>query len=428
MISPSLLRPRRLPLFALAVALLAFCLTLSTPSLFRMQELSMGAYMLRGGAVFLAAVVLAPLLGVLVDRARGRRGVQVALALVSAGAIAIAYGAAQGPGAVGAPVVTAMMMTMSAMATLAPVGQDAFLPSVVGRERLVPANAVLCVLPQLVMLVGGAALSWTGLDGPAVGVVIGVPALCAAVAFRGVEAAEEPPPPRAGLWREVVEGVRFTFREPVLRAIALFLVATSLIDGFVGDMTGAARGPLLDADTTGGGLSLAVTASAYGASFLGPLVAVLLYRRLGAYRLAVVALLTSQPFILLLALSGVPGGWLWYTIGDLVPTAGTIVAGIALLSHRQAITPDRLLGRVGGTLIAVTTLSETVGSPLVGLPGEWLADLADDASSPPALLPGLGLATALALAAAVPLLRGRRRGEDETGAADDPAGATPARP
>ncbi|NJP89612.1 hypothetical protein HCN51_09165 [Nonomuraea sp. FMUSA5-5] len=119
----------------------------------------------------------------------------------------------------------------------------------------------------------------------------------------------------------------------------------------------------------------------------------------------------SQPCTLLVALSGVAGGWSWYMIGILVPLAGSIAATIALTSHRQAITPARLLGRVTGTLVAVAALGEPAGALLLGLPGEWLREAGEDASSPSRLLPGLVLAVALSMAAAVPLLRGRRHAE-----------------
>ncbi|GAA2211357.1 MFS transporter [Nonomuraea monospora] len=397
MITSSPLHPRRLPLFGLAAALSALSLTFIMPVLFGLRDPSMILYGLRGEAMLIAAILVAPLLGALVDRARSRRTVLVAMAWAGVVALAAATVAAQGPDAVSGPVFTAVAVTTSAVTALAPVGEQAYLPSIVGRERLVTANAVLHVLPLLVMVVFGAALSWADGDGLVLAVAVAAMAACAAVAFRGVQADEEPPSPRTGLWRETLEGLRFTFREPVLRAIALCVMVTGLTGGFIEEMEGAARGALADHET----ISLSMMVTGYGATALGPLVAVLLHRRLGAYRLAVAALLASQPFLLLLTLSG--GPW-WYTLGNLVPQAGMIVVSIALLSHRQAITPDRLLGRVSGTLIAVVTLSETLGNVLLGRPGDWLAE---DASSPLPLLTGLVVATALSMAAAVPLLRAR---------------------
>ncbi|MGW3344905.1 MFS transporter [Nonomuraea rubra] len=407
MIAPSPLRPRRLPLFGLAVALASVAFAFSAPSLFELTAMTPGVYHLRGLAVTVAAVLVAPLLGVLVDRARRRRTPLVVLPLVGAAGIAIAGGTAVGWDAAGTPAVATGMIMAAGLAALWPVGHEAYLPSIVGRERLVPANALLYVLPQLVMVLVGIVLSWAEYRDLALVIAVCVLLVLAAVAFRGVEAVEEPPPARTGLWREAMEGVRFTLKEPVLRAIALCLVVTTLSAEFADEVVDAARGALLENRMSAGPFSLSLTITSYGAIILGPLVAVLLHRRLGAYRLASAVLLASQPFTLLLALSGVAGGFTWYTLGSLVPLAGSIAVTIALTSHRQAITPDRLLGRVGGTLIALVALSEVVGTLLLGRLGDWLAELAEDATSPLPLLPGLVLATALAMAAAVPLLRAR---------------------
>ena len=241
-------------------------------------------------------------------------------------------------------------------------------------------------------------------------VVVSVAMAGAALLFRGVDATEEPPPPRAGLWREMAEGIRFTVKQPVLRAIILYLVVSALFAELVDEVTDEAMRVAVDAavrDTPLGEFYWwSVTVPVYGAPLLGALLAVLLYRRLGAFRLAWSAVLVSQPFTLLLALSGTDWGQLWYTIGRFVPLTGTIVVAIALLSHRQAITPDRLLGRVGGLLLVLTGLAGSLGD-LLETPAEWLAELGGSTPTPLALLPGLALATAAALAAAVPLLRTR---------------------
>ncbi|MEV1001724.1 MFS transporter [Nonomuraea sp. NPDC050202] len=427
MITPSPLRPRRLPLFGLAVALVAVALTFSTPSLLDLTPVTPGVYQLRGLAATVAALLVAPLLGVLVDRARRRRTVLVALALVGAAGLAITRGAAAGWDAAGAPAAATGMIMVGCLTALGPVGQEAYLPAIVGRDRLVSANALLYVLPQGVMVAIGVLLAWAEPEGPALVIVVCALLVLAAAAFRGVEAVEPvqgaqtaqtveaveaveavEEPSRAGLWREAMEGVRFTLREPALRAIALCLMVTTLSAEFTDEVEDAARDALVHGVPASGYFSLSLTVIGYGSIILGPPAAVLLHRRLGTYRLAWVALLASQPFTLLLALSGGAGGFIWYTAGKLVPLAGAIVVTIALTSHRQAITPDRLLGRVSGTLVALVALSETAGTILLGPPGDWLAELAEDATSPLPLLPGLVLATALAMAAAVPLLRARR--------------------
>ena len=142
-----------------------------------------------------------------------------------------------------------------------------------------------------------------------------------------------------------------------------------------------------------------MSAPAYVPPVLGALAALLLHRRLGAFRLAWWALIVTGPFTLLLALSGTGPGWVWYVLGAAVPATGRLVASVALLSHRQAVTPHRLLGRTGAVLVVLTSVADGVAG-LLERPAEGLAELGGVAPAT--------LATLAALAAAVPLLRARR--------------------
>ncbi|NJP89613.1 hypothetical protein HCN51_09170 [Nonomuraea sp. FMUSA5-5] len=189
----------------------------------------------------LGSLLLAPLLGVLLDRVRRRRVVPVTLAAALALTLVVAGVAAEGAGAFVVPVL---------LVAVADPGGLAF-----------------------VIVVAGAAAS-------------------AAVVFHAVEtvaeppaAVEEPPLPGAGFWREAAEGVRFTLRDPVLRAIALCLFVTGLTGEFADDMVGMAFHVLVE-DVPPAEIALARMGSVYGALVLGALASVLLHRRLGAYRLA----------------------------------------------------------------------------------------------------------------------------------------------
>ncbi|GGS51897.1 hypothetical protein GCM10010156_08180 [Planobispora rosea] len=92
-------------------------------------------------------------------------------------------------------------------------------------------------------------------------------------------------------------------------------------------------------------------------------------------------------------------------LGTYVPGMGWALTAITLLSHRQAVTPDRLLGRTGATLFVIAGLAEAVEGPL-----RSLAEVLAEGVSP---LPVLVLGTAGALAAAVPLVRVRARAGTE---------------
>ncbi|MFD1937202.1 MFS transporter [Nonomuraea mangrovi] len=412
MTSPRPLVSWRLLIFGLAAAALSGSLMFAGPSLSAStsgpHRLDLGVLSGVGGT--LVSVLLGLPFGVLIDRVRRRRSVMVVMALLGTVAVA-SVTAADALGTPGGPHVIAIVTVTAALKAVAPVGQDAILPSVVGREHLIPANALLSVLPQALFLGLGLVLpSALERDEFAFLVIVTVAVAVAALLFRSVDVIEEPPPPRAGIWREMVEGIGFTVKQPVLRAIAVYLLASALFAELVDEVTGKALNAAIDVSAMnmplGEYIWLSSMVSIYGVTLLGAVLAVLLHRRLGAFRLAWSAVLVSQPFTLLLALSGTGHGHIWYMIGRFVPLLGTIVAAIALLSHRQAITPDRLLGRVCGLLLVVTSLAGALGE-LLETPVEWFTDLNGSSSTPLALLPGPALATVVALAAAVPLLRAR---------------------
>ncbi|MFC5816167.1 hypothetical protein [Nonomuraea harbinensis] len=338
------------------------------------------------GLVILPAGLLAFLLpvpmGVLVDRAARRSalvwsGVAGAVALGSLAVAALA-------GAVTTAHVTLAIGAVTLVAVTGALALEAYLPAVTGRHRFVPVNAWLYGIASVGTF--GFAVT-TGLPSTAaVVVVLVVPAVGFAVSallFRYVDVPEDPAPPREGVWPEAVAGVRFTLRHPVLAAIAGYLVAL------------AALGQLIDAPRPDGLADGWDLVTMLAPPLVGAPAAVMLHRRVGALRLAWFAVLATQPFALLLAF---PSGAAGYVLGHALPLAGAATAAIALLSHRQAITPPRLLGRSGGTLVMLVALAATVGSvletllALAGAGRSWLA------------VP----ATAGVLAAAVPLLRASR--------------------
>ncbi|WP_030509842.1 hypothetical protein [Microbispora rosea] len=406
---------RRFALFALASAVVCVSFPLAEPALWSAeQRVPLKLLIMFDGAVEpVAILVLALPLGVLIDRTR-RRSVLVLSALLGA----VALTSVPAAGALGAPTWPLLLAVMPASGVLAMVtelGRDAYLPSVVRRERLLPANVLLLtLLPQIVVV----PMKLTGAvwQGPVFLFAIGLALAAAAALFRGVSAVEAPPPPRAGLWRETAEGIRFTARHPALRAIALYLVLSAVVAEIAGAVAGEAW------ETAFRGLSGAgsgsarwlMSAPAYVPCVLGALVAVLLHRRIGTFRLAWWALIVSGPFTLLLALSGIGPGWAWYVLGTAVPAAGRLIAFVALLSHRQAVTPHRLLGRTGAVLIVLTTVTDGVAG-LLEEPAERLAEVGGVAPAT--------LATVAVLAAAVPLLRARRSADHDVngGLGDDRA-------
>ncbi|MFC7648367.1 MFS transporter [Streptosporangium lutulentum] len=302
------------------------------------------------------ALSLALPLGVLIDRAR-RRSVLVATGLLSAGLLG-SVALAAWLQVITLPHFVVMVVALTVLQAAGVGAQEAYLPDVVGRDRLVLMNAALVGVASIGSLVVRLLLGRFSEE--VVSVVLSVAAVAfaaSALLFRGIDAPEEPPGPRTRWWREAAEGVRFTLTHPVLRAITVYLTASVLLEPMIDEATGV---PLRE-DGSYDGLIELVQTVIYTAPVAGVLAAALLYRRLGTFRLAWLAILVTQPFTLLLALTDTAWGLIWYLLGSFVPWAGWAATALALLSHRQVITPGRLLGRTGGTLALFAGLAGAAG-------------------------------------------------------------------
>ncbi|MFB7978145.1 MFS transporter [Streptomyces vinaceus] len=158
-----------------------------------------------------------------------------------------------------------------------------------------------------------------------------------------------PPTPRAaaraGVLRDVAEGLRFVAAHPALRRIA---AATGVFNA-----AWSAVAALLIALMLAHGLSrtgAGAVMSALGAGGLAGSFAVRrLARRLGAGRSITVGLMLPAPFALLAGLTGrVP---VWVTGVALFGVgAGAVVYNVGQISLRQSVTPPGLLGRVNATM------------------------------------------------------------------------------
>lgn len=395
MISPSL-RRRRFLLFLtggisqqVGMYVHGGVVTLSAIILLEASYTQIG--LMQAGGIVLALLLALPL-GVLIDRAR-RRSALVVTGLLSAALLA-SVAVAAWLDTVALPHLAVMVVALEVLRTTGELARNAYLPTIVERGQLVPVNAAFFVVASIGSSYGVWLLS--GHPDAVSSVVLPVAAVAlaaAALLFCRIDAPEEPPGPRTNVWRETVEGVRFTLTHPVLRAIAVYLTASLLFEPVIEEAT---RLPDLGKEDPSIDLLRPVI---HMAPLVGALLAVLLHRRIGAFRLAWLAALVTQPFTLLLALNDTAWGLTWYMIGRFVPWAGLAVTAVALLSYRQVITPGRLLGRTGATLILFAGLAGVAGS-FLEVPTKSLGPL-----------PSLALGTAGLLAAAVPLLKVRHLAE-----------------
>ncbi|SEH02261.1 hypothetical protein SAMN05444920_12548 [Nonomuraea solani] len=354
--------------------------------------------------VVLLSLVLALPIGVVLDRVR-RGPALVTTALLSAVTLA-SFAVAGWLGQITLPHLLPAVVLVPVLWTAAQLAAQVYLPTVVERGRLTQVNAV-------VALAGGLAAWLLPLAFTRPDLMLALAAVAfagCALLFRGIDVPEEPAPPRTGWWREMTEGVRFVWAHPVLKAITVYVVAAALLEPLLEELAGSR------ASVATGINDLAVPVGAVAALLLG--------RRVHPFRLAWTALLATQPFALLLAVAASGRlAVLWYGLGTFVPWAGATAAGVALLSHRQAITPPRLLGRTLAAMLLFAGLATMAASYLQVVVLGYLAEPPSDPMPPVTVQawPVVLVCAAGLVAAAVPLYRARHLAE--SGRAADLMGA-----
>jgi MFS family permease len=254
------------------------------------------------------------------------------------------------------------------------VADQSFLPGLVSREHLVEGNSKLEASGALAEISGpalGGVLVQT-ITGPMAILLDALSFLVSAAtvfAIRKPEPPPAPPQPQANFLHEAGGGLRFIFRQPILRAIAGFESIGSFFGGFyaalytlyavnVVHVSPALLGVLI----AGGGIG----------GLLGTLITGPITRRLGrgTTMVATVVLGVGLSFNTALAagpplIVGVALLLSAQVIGDCIDTVFFINA----VSLRQQITPDHLLGRMNAGMHFLTGGVHPFGILLGGVLG-----------------------------------------------------------
>jgi predicted MFS family arabinose efflux permease len=256
------------------------------------------------------------------------------------------------------------------------VGSQSFLPRLVDREALVPANAAVVSLQAASNVAGRGAgggivqLFTAPVAVVGVGLLYLASALGLAVAPRRAPAAEAahavPRMPAGRLGAQIAEGVRHVLRHPELRALAF----TASLVNFGSQLVNTLLPVLFVREL---GLSAGVLGLYWAAGGLGVLLgarsARSIGRILGHGRTLGLAGLWVAPAALALPLVD-RGGWLWVAgAGWLIVMFKVGVDNVLGVSLRQRLTPDPLLGRMNATFRFMLTGAIAVGSATAGLIG-----------------------------------------------------------
>ena len=250
---------------------------------------------------------------------------------------------------------------------------NAYLPTIVERERLLEANSALAASGSVAEFAGFgiSGILVQLLTGPITIVINAVTYLVSAVLLLTVRHVEAPPPPREDrepVLDEIRQGLRLVRHNPVLRAFAGAQMLMSMLWGIFG-----ATWFLFAIDELGVGPALVgIVAGVGGASsFIGAIVETRSTRRWGIGPVAIAAMLLAAlgNLFIPLARAGLPLIAVACLVAQqLIADSAITVYDVTETSVRQALVADRELGRVASTfqvLSAGAQLVATIGAGLL---------------------------------------------------------------
>lgn len=251
------------------------------------------------------------------------------------------------------------------------VAYQSYLPSLVGRGLLVEGNGKLESTRAVSEVggppVGGLLVQLLGAANAVVADAVGYFASAAALsAIRTPEPAPEPAR-HARLRTQIAEGLRFVLRHPLLRPIT---ACTSTFNLFGGVQAAVIVLFLVhELSLSAGVIGLLFAAGGIG-GVLGGVLSGRLARRFGQARIVWLSVLVTAPFGLLIPLAE-PGWRLGLiVVAEIALGVGVVTYNVAQVSFRQAICPDRLLGRMNASIRFLVFGTAPLGGLLGGVLGE----------------------------------------------------------
>jgi MFS family permease len=265
---------------------------------------------------------------------------------------------------------------VGALNVFADIADNAYLPALVGRDHLVEANAKLGASGSV------AAVAGPGIAGVLIDVLRASGAIvidafsfllsaCALLLIDTREPARKVTTERSHIWQEISEGLRTTYRNPILRAFICMTVSFDLFWNMLFALYFLYVTRDLQLPATAIGIVFGVGSTG---ALLGSLVANRVALRLGIGRTIIGAQIVLGLTVPLIALPQ----WLPSLALPLLVVAEFVLSFAGSLSwiNRgslvQAITPDRLLGRVGASRNVISLGIVPVGALLGGILGEQI--------------------------------------------------------
>ena len=309
--------------------------------------------------------------GVWVDRMR-RRGLMIAADLTRA-ALMLSIPIAWWLGVLTLAQVIAAVLLTGIATVFFDVSYQSYLPSLVGREHLVEGNAKLQAVQSTAILAGPSAAGVLVqlISAASTVLLTGLGYLGSALCLLRIRVRESKPEraPHERLVPQMAEGLRFVFHNTTLRAITLCTATANLFSG----VFEAVRVLFLSRTI---GLSPAVIGIVFAAGGVGGILAALcsgaIVRRVGQARSIWLVPLLTWPFMLLFPFTTGAWGLAFAFVSLICSGFGIIIYNVAQVSYRQAICPDRLLGRMNASVRFVVWGASPIGGFVGGVLGETM--------------------------------------------------------
>ena len=242
-----------------------------------------------------------------------------------------------------------------------------FLTGLVGRDRLVEANSLQASANSVAGLAGPvlAGVLVATLGAPAAIAVDATAFVISALLIVGVRATERPPiADRQPILHDLVTGLRFVWRTPLLRAFAaMAAMCIVLFDGFMALYVLHATHDLRLAASQ---VALVNALGATGA-LAGAVAVHAINRRIGKPAAIACGFATTGAGFLLYAI--VPAGTLAVLMAGaamFLVEAGMTAYTVNYLAMRQEVTPDAMLGRMTTTMRFLSVSGAPLGSVVIG--------------------------------------------------------------
>ncbi len=267
-----------------------------------------------------------------------------------------------GVGALGMEQLYVVMFIEACLGALFDAAYPAYVPSLIGTDRVVDANSKLAISSSVGEIGGpGLAGALVQIGGAPFAILVDAFSfIVPAVSLIAIRAPEPPRPVReagSAIRQEIAEGLRIVRRH----ALVFPMAVTSVIEHFFGSFYAVLYSIYLlqDLHLQPALLGLVISAGGVG-SLVGSVFAMPVIKRFGIGRAIVWVAIAASGFGILtpLAQGPVAVAALMVFIPQLLGDGLATVGGVARISLRQQVIPDRALGRVNATL---DVLSHGVG-------------------------------------------------------------------